>query len=411
MTRAAFRCASRQLLRARGALSKARSDAARAVARNVRKVRAAKTKAQTIWRALSDTRRRAEPPSTTPPREPANACAVCLETATEGIELVCCRQRMHESCLVAHSFTAHAASCPFCRRAWDWPARERAWELRQQTWRRNVTPQGTPIHLAPFGDFHTRLRHETAVLDMGCMLLDGTPYDLDALSYEQDAIHSFVKKFFGGRWPMPGRTVLRIQAASGEKQAMLFSRFVNRFWDEPVLILEYGLRELEDETVALPLSAVTSAVIVNPWRGDVANVLNGSDPAADSFWILGVRGEPTSAVRVVDVQDDLVEPTLQIANVGSDEVRDVRLGRVRVLFGPVTATKPQSAEYDRLGPLVAMGSAVQITTRTRERVVRILAFEGDRFHCCELPFGDCLAIHARDVLFVTPALAAAQEAS
>jgi len=253
---------------------------------------------------------------------------------------------------------------------------------------------GEPIHLDPQGAFHARLCcGRQADLDDGHLVLDGTHYSLDALSFENDAIHGFVRKFLGGRWPKPGHTVLRVAATSGERQALRFRRFQNRFWAEPVVELDYDMAELDDESVVLPLGSITSAVAVNPWRADSERRFFGHDlgDAAGKLWVLQLRGGSPSVVRFVDVEDDLVELVLRFVDPYSEQRSAATASSIQLFAGPITLTPPASSAYSyRCSPLAAERVVkLSRTATTTEHRVRILGFQGadsERKKCCSTLF-------------------------
>ena len=467
MARSAFDEACKPLKQARSTLSKARAKGLRTVAKNAQRVRNAKAKVKEFchdWQRERDERRdvmravadgnlalhakldrvlaalspplpAASSPAVQPPaprdaaavgeRPPparsaapaatAFTCAICQDAvlaADGGFELRCCRQWLHEDCLIPYSMSD--AACPFCRRPWEGLLKRQIAELCHDTWRRTVQQRctGEPIHLDPQGAFHARLCcGRQADLDDGHLVLDGTHYSLDALSFENDAIHGFVRKFLGGRWPKPGHTVLRVAAASGERQALRFRRFQNRFWAEPVVELDYDMAELDDESVVLPLGSITSAVAVNPWRADSERRFFGHDlgDAAGKLWVLQLRGGSPSVVRFVDVEDDLVELVLRFVDPYSEQRSAATASSIQLFAGPITLTPPASSAYSyRCSPLAAERvvklTVFSRTATTTEYRVRILGFQGDRIHgACESPFHGHLAVDAGSVVLVRPA--------
>ena len=459
MARSAFEELCRPLKQARSTLSKARSKGLRTVAKNAQKVKAAKAKVKEFCRewlrerdrrqeivvameagnqglnekldrvlslltprgaaastAAASTAAASTAAASTAAASTAAAsqiCAICQEDVSDGgFELSCCKQRLHKGCLIPYSCSDSAAACPFCRRAWSAPLKQKISEMCDEAWRRSVISCRDPILLDPDGgDYHTRLSGRAELRD-GRLVVDDRSYGLCDLSFENDAIHSFVRRFLGGRWPRLHGTVLRITANTGERLALRFCRFENRFWAEPVVVLEYDLEELEDETVVVPLSSVTSAVAVNPWRAEDAPVLGGHGLGLNKLWITLLRGAAPLpiTVRLLEVgdDDDLVEPVLRFADPFSYERRSVRVSAIQFFVGPITLARPSTEAYDRL-TLLAAEHVVKLTVyRGSSRdlvdyVVRVIGFQGDRVHAvCQSPYCGYLALEARDVLLARP---------
>ena len=382
-----FQEACKPWKRARATLARARTMGLGTVPRNLLKVRAAKAQVKELcreWQAAGA------------------VCAICQERVADGFLLSCCGQRLHERCLISYAMP-NRDTCLLCRRPWDVPLGQRILELCHESWRRTA-PRSLrePIHLDDLrSSFHRRLPSlEAAELDDRHLELDGVGrYPLNALSFADDAIHCFVRRFLGGRWPERGRTVLRITARGGERQALRFRGFENRFWAEPVMLLEYGLEELAYEIVTLPLASITSAVAVNPWRADAELV-------ADKLWVVLAQGQAPTVARCLGMQDDLVEPLVCFADPFSDERRVSPTSSILHMDGPVELTKPETRAYAQLGPMPVQ-RVCRLVLRMLDptaRYVRILGFHGDLIYGdCQSPFQGYVVLDAKDVLIVSVA--------
>jgi hypothetical protein len=431
MAQSAFDELRKPLRQAKSTLSRAQSKGLRTIAKNAKKVKDAKTKVKERcqeWRreqlqkivqpgeAGSQGRREQQDrplslpgpslPSASEQPVSAYVCATCQEGVTGGFEMSCCEQRLHERCLVAYAYSDSSSpfcrrACPCCRRAWPKPLQKKVKELCQDLWQRTVTPSSDMIVLFPNSKYHTRMFGRVRLQD-GRLDVHGWLLALHQVSFKNDAIHSFVRQFLGGRWPQMRHTMLRIVATSGEQQALRFKRFENRFWAEPVVVLEYATAELQGQTVVLPLSSVASAVDVNPWRAE--DIVRAQQFNSDTHWILQLDIGSPSVVTNLDFEDDLVQPWLRVRDSFWRCLHSsFAANALKFLVGPVELTRPGLAIYDNLGLLEA-NRVVKLTDRNRTGSYRILGFQGEIIHAAsEGPSPGYEMMFAGDVLQVSAA--------